>query len=121
MNRFPKAKVKRHVKGQVDHVDAWLMSYADLITLLFMMFVIFVSISISHKDHTVSVSRGEPEHPYLKHLSGTLELGTPYDETYRTLVGLVVTNEADQHIAVEKSAHGVQVDMSSLYFFEPGT
>lgn len=116
----PKTFIRKHAKGQDDHVDAWLMSYADLITLLFMLFAIFVSASVAKHGHP-SLARGEPEHPYLQARSGTLALGTRFDEAYRTLAGTVTSFSADQYIAVEKIDRGITIDMSSLRFFARGS
>lgn len=119
MAMLPKASSK-HVKGQVDHVDAWLMSYADLITLLFMFFVIFVSTSLS-RHSSAAPTHGEPVHPYVEEHSGLMALGTPYDEMYGNLKGTVATANADQSVAVEKSEHGVWVDLSAVQLFNQGT
>jgi chemotaxis protein MotB len=109
---------RRHAKGQGDHVDALLMSYADLITLLFMMFVIFVSVSVSRNGNPLGLNRGEPPRPAGQKTSGTLELNTPFDEAYRMLVGFVVSHHADQAVAVEKTGSFVSVDLSAVEFFE---
>ncbi len=118
---FPKSSRVRHTKGQIDHVDAWLMSYADLITLLFMLFVIFISVSVSRQNHSPSVTMGEPEHPVGQHKSGTLELGTPFDEAYRILNGFVMSHHEDQSIALEKNKRGIALDISAIEFFDAGS
>lgn len=111
----------RHIKGQADHVDAWLMSYADLITLLFMLFVILISISVQRQNQISGTHHGEPEHPAGLHKSGTLELGTPFDEAYRTLVGTVMSHDADQYVSLQKTGRGVSVDISAPRLFEDGS
>lgn len=118
---FPKSRRTRHSKGQADHVDAWLMSYADLITLLFMLFVIFISVTVTKQNHSLSLQRGEPEHRAGQHKSGTLELGTSFDEAYRTLAGFILSHDADQYIAVEKTQRGIAVDISAIEFFDEGS
>jgi len=118
---LPKSHLRKHVKGQADHADAWLMSYADLITLLFMLFVIFVSVSVTKNSDSKVITHGEPEHPHFENRSGTLALGTKYDEAYRTLVGVVVTSQADQYIAVAKTERGITIDISASHFFDSGT
>ena len=100
------------------HLDAWLISYADLITLLFMLFVIIVSVSVV-KDKTSSIpSQGELAYGTYKDRSGMLALGTPFDEPYRNLLGMVTSLHADQNIAVSKSTQGVWLDISSASLFE---
>ncbi len=114
--------IRRHSKGQTDHVDAWLMSYADLITLLFMLFVILISVSVSRQNHPMSMNRGvEQEHPVGTHKSGTLELGTSFDEAYRTLVGVIMSSDADQFISLQKTNRGIAIDVSAVQFFDDGS
>ncbi len=119
MAMLPKKIV--HAKGQDDHVDAWLMSYADMITLLFMFFVIFVSVvAARHTDATI-LSHGEAIHPYNKERFGLLTLGTTHDEAFHALEGVVASNNADKDIAIDKSERSMSIDLSTVAFFEPGT
>jgi len=120
MATLPKSS-RKHTKGQDDHIDAWLMSYADLITLLFIFFVIFVSVSMSKHDDGSSLARGEPVHPYIEKHFGLLPLGMPYDNIYSNLKGVVIAHSEDKTIAVEKTDRSVSVDVSALSYFTPGT
>lgn len=119
---FPQSKRIRHSKGQVDHVDAWLMSYADLITLLFMLFVIGISVSVTRHKQSQVVSHMESQEESGQHKSGyksgTLALGTTFDEAYRTLSGFVASQDADQNIALEKNRRGIAIDLSAIAFFD---
>ncbi len=116
-----RSRFSKQTMGQDDHVDAWLMSYADMITLLLMLFILFVSLSGSKHGNLKDLSRSEPQRPYVFERYGTINLGTPFDETYQLLVGLVSTNRNDQNISVEKTQHGMWVDMSSVAFFKQGS
>jgi chemotaxis protein MotB len=120
MGMLPKSNPEAQ-KGQVDHVDAWLMSYADLITLLFMFFVIFVSFTTAQTSQSTSLARGEPEHPYIEKHNDVLTLDTPFESTYRNLTGIIIANNADQAIAVGKTSHGLWIDISVPTFFETGS
>jgi chemotaxis protein MotB len=111
----------KFTKGQDDHVDAWLMSYADLITLLFIFFAIFFSASLTKHNEITALTRGEPEHPYVKPHYGPLALGTAFDEMYTGVMGAVVAHNVDPYVAVEKTSHSLSIDLSSLKFFIPGT
>jgi chemotaxis protein MotB len=114
-----RARFRRKNHGPADHADAWLMSYADMITLLFMLFVVAASVTLSKHG---TDSHGEPDHPYfLSNHSGLLSLGTPYDELYRSLEGVVASRNADQAVAVEKNSDGLWMDMSSVQLFRAGT
>lgn len=104
-----------------DHVDAWLMSYADMITLLFMLFVIFVSFSVSKHGPSLGLAKGEPPHPYIEERNGLMKLGMPFDELHRMLKGIVAVRGEDQNAAVEKTSNGIWIDLSTLSFFGPAS
>jgi len=110
------SKIPLHRKAhQEDNVDSWLMSYADMITLLLAFFIIFVATSVPKQDKFAAATRG------MKERFGTLTLESPFDDTYRAMVGIVATNHADRNIAIEKTARGMQMEMSSLSLFAPGS
>src|ERR1700733_6929969 len=113
-------KSQKYVKGQDDHVDAWLMSYADMITLLFIFFVIFVSVTTSKHSDGTSLARGEPVHPHIEKTYGLLQLGMPFDVIYSNLRGTVAAYGEDKTIAVEKTDKSLSIDMSAVKYFTPG-
>jgi chemotaxis protein MotB len=109
--------VKAHARGQTDHADAWLMSYADLITLLFMFFVILVSAAVTKHD---PAAQHDPAQPAVQQHSGLLAVKTPYDEMYGALLGTINSHKADQDVAVQRSEGGMWIDISAVPFFKPG-
>ncbi len=113
---LPKSNI--HRQKESDHVDAWLMSYADMITLLFLFFVIFVSVLYSRQTAPADVVRSEPGFPHTPTHGGTLSLDTPFESLYRTVTGIIAADNADTQISVEKSTEALHVDMSALLFFE---
>jgi chemotaxis protein MotB len=115
---LPGSSGNRHSRGQADHVDAWLMSYADLITLLFLFFVIFVSMLYSRQNPPADEVRSEPGYAYVKPNGGMLSLETPFEGLYRTITGIVAEDNADTHIAIEKTTTGLKVDLSAITFFD---
>lgn len=120
MSMLPKKTHQKHAKGQDDHVDAWLMSYADLITLLFTFFVIFVSITIfEQKKDAKSLAHNDA--PPVVERSGLLALGTPYDKLFNDLRGVVASNFSDQDIAIEKTPDGLLIDLAATRFFDADT
>jgi len=118
MHMLPAKQKRRHLRETSDHVDAWLISYADLITLLFMLFVIFVSVAVSKGNQPALQGAGASDYEFKKERSGTLALGTPYDEAYRNLKGVVLSHNADQSVSVEKSEQSVWIDLSATSFFK---
>ena len=65
MRRRPRTFLQKHVKGQADHIDAWLISYADMITLLFIVVVIAIPVTMKKRNENPDAPRGEPVHPYF--------------------------------------------------------
>lgn len=122
MRRRPKPISREHGKGQEDHIDAWLISYADMITLLFIVVVIAIPVSMNKHNTNPEAPRGEPEHPYhVSDHSGLLSVNTNYDEAYRSLSGIVISNNEDENISVEKTNRGVWLDISVPLIFEKGS
>jgi len=120
--RRPKAIVRKHSKGQVDHIDAWLISYADMITLLFIVVVIAIPVTMNKNNSNPDAPRGEPEHPYYQSdHTGLLSINTLYDESYREISGLIISSNEDEDIAVDKTEHGLWLDISVPLIFEMGT
>lgn len=123
MAMLPPKTANKYIKGQSDHIDAWLISYSDLITLLFMVFVMIVTISLSKgivkveqvAPPTVHSSKINTEH------SGALALVTPYENAYRNLIGIVSKTGSDQQIAIERKTNGIWLDLSSATFFAEGS
>lgn len=98
-----------------DGVDNWLMSYADMITLLLAFFIIFVSTSEPKQERLLAATRGMQER------FGSFNLDSPYDEIFREVQGIVASENGERFIAVEKTQDGVQMELSSGYFFIGGT
>ena len=94
-----------------DGESNWLVSYADLMTLLWGFFVILSSLSKPDaskiekmKEHTSKAMGGHYSHPYNT-LSDELRL-------------VVKKLEVDQMAKVEKLVDGIQLTIQSTYFFK---
>ncbi|MEQ1704871.1 MAG: OmpA family protein [Rickettsiales bacterium] len=122
MRRRPKTFLQKFSKGHEDHIDAWLISYADMITLLFIVVVIAIPVAMNKENTNTEAPRGEPEHPYhIADHTGLLAVNTIYDEAYRSLVGIIIKNNADEDIAVEKTETSMWLDISVPFIFEEGS
>jgi flagellar motor protein MotB len=113
--------IPEHKHRPEENVDSWLMSYADMITLLCMFFVIFVSATYSHYSKPHAPTYGEPEHAFLEERSGALSTKTVFERTYKDLVGVVAERSADESVAVEKNPEGIGIDMAGSLLFAPGS
>ena len=96
-----------------ENVDSWLMSYADLITLLMCFFIIFVSVSEPRKERISILSSG------MGGKFGTVDLVTPFDGVIRTLQGVVENNKAFRDITIDHNDKEIAMEMSSSTFFQP--
>lgn len=104
---------KRPHTGE-DNVDSWLMSYADMITLLMAFFVVFVATSEPKHERLVAATNG------MREQFGVVSFETPYDGMYKSLIGSVASHKADRTIGVSKTANAVEIELAALTFFRPG-
>ena len=102
---------KKHLPEE--NVDSWLMSYADLITLLMSFFVIFVSVSEPRKERISMLSSG------MGGKFGTVDVSTPFDGVITTLQEVVETSKSLRDITIEHSEKSIEIEMSSTTFFNP--
>lgn len=117
-------KIARRGKEKDDHVDAWLMSYADLITLLFIFFVIFVGTTYTTRtkpNESAPIAREQPANPYKERSFGLLNLANPFENVYQALSGVVDATSEQKNISVERTDRGVWIDISAFSLFAEGS
>lgn len=105
----------RHISQQEGGVEAWLMSYADMITLLLCFFVIFVSVSEPKRDKFSQITEG------LVNRFGTVDTNTPLRGVFESMQKVVESHQVMKDIAVERTERGVAMEISSRAFFQPGS
>jgi len=98
-----------------ENTDSWLMSYADMITLLMSFFVIFVSVSEPRKERITMLSSG------MGGKFGTVDVTTPFDGVMKSLTGVVENNKAFRDITIRNDTKSIEMEMSSATFFQPFT
>ena len=98
-----------------DNVDSWLMTYADMITLLLCFFIIFVSISEPKKEKISAITDG------LAGKFGAVELSTPFQGVFRSLQAVVETRQILRDVAIEKTERSLVMEISSLSFYKDKT
>ncbi len=96
-----------------ENTDSWLMSYADMITLLMCFFIIFVSVSEPRKERISMLSSG------MGGKFGTVDMTTPFNGVIRALQGVLEVHQSFNDMAVENSDKSVFVELSSGAFFKP--
>ena len=102
---------KRH--RQEDNVDSWLMSYADMITLLLAFFIIFVSISEPKSEKMQAITES------MSGQFGTIDLATPFQGTYKTLMEIVEEKQLLKDLDIQRTKNGITVEMAHGAFFLP--
>ncbi|MEZ5692111.1 MAG: OmpA family protein [Rickettsiales bacterium] len=102
-------------KLEEENVDSWLMSYADMVTLLMSFFVIFVSVSEPKKERISMLSSG------MGGKFGTVEIATPFDGVIKSIQGIIEKNQSFRDISVENSDKTVEMEISNSAFFKPST
>lgn len=105
---------KRPVKHE-ENVDAWLMSYADMITLLLCFFIIFVSVSEPKKDKVTRIAEG------LVGKFGAVEYATPFTAVIRSLHAVIENREVYKDVAVEATSESLSMEMATHRFFQQGS
>lgn len=98
-----------------ENVDSWLMSYADMVTLLMSFFIIFVSVSEPRKERLSQLATG------MGGKFGTVDLSTPFNGVMNALQGVIEKNQSFHDMAVESNEKAVFIELSSKLFFKPNS
>jgi len=98
-----------------DNVDSWLMSYADMITLLLCFFIIFVSVSEPKKEKMTAITEG------MAGKFGSVDLATPFQGVFRSLQAVVEAHQILKDVAIEKGENNLVMELSSLAFYKDKT
>lgn len=109
---LPPKREKQHAED----TDSWLMSYADMITLLLGFFIIFVSVSEPKKDKLHAIRNGVAAGHF-----GVVEIANPFQGVFHTIQGLIEQRSELDTIAVERTDKSITLEMSTLAFFKEGS
>lgn len=106
--------MKRRHKQEENH-EAWLMSYADLITLLLSFFIIFVSTSEPKQERLTAATRD------MRERFGSLSVDSPFTDVYHDIQGIIARANSERTMAVEKTARGLRLEFAAADFFSDGS
>jgi chemotaxis protein MotB len=95
-----------------ENTDSWLMSYADMITLLMCFFIIFVSVSEPKKEKFSVITEG------LANKFGSVDLSTPFEGVFRAMQTVIETRQVFRDVAIAKSENSIDMELSASAFFE---
>jgi chemotaxis protein MotB len=102
---------KRHHKPEENH-EAWLMTYADFITLMASFFVLIISISEPKTEKMEAVMEGFSS----GFIQDMIEL--PFKTLYEDFQLIVEENAVELQAAAEYTDMGVRIDISAPTIFE---
>lgn len=104
--------IPKPYKPPEDHVDSWLMSYADMITLLLCFFIIFVSVSEPKKDKITEIADG------MSGKFGAVLHSTPFKDAVQQLRAIVEKQELYRDVAIDNTGSGMAMELASARFFK---
>ena len=90
-----------------ENVDSWLMSYADMITLLMCFFIIFVSVSEPKKERISAIANG------VAGKFGAVDMSTPFQGTYQSLLAVAQKHQLFKDFDVTKSQNSIDMELAS--------
>lgn len=104
-------KPKPHEEAE----ENWLMSYADMITLLLCFFLILLSVSQPKQSEMEALSKK------FSSAVSDVEIKTPFTDLMTSFQQVVETNNLEQVISVEETDDGIMLELSSSSFYKPGS
>lgn len=107
----------RRRKPEDDDSDAWLITYADMVTLLLCFFIILFSLSVPDMKQFKKVAEALRKEGFYNDLVATED---PYEQLKEQLDLSIGASGYDQFMTVSKSDKSVNVELSSSSFFLPG-
>ena len=108
------------IHGRIQHSEdeeAWLMTYADMVTLLLCFFIIMFALSSPNKEKYAGISKALHEQGFFNNAIPTED---PYADLKEHLEMSLGASGYDKFIAVSKNPKFVSMELSSSSFFEPG-
>ena len=97
----------KHEEG----TDSWLMSYADMITLLLCFFIIFVSISEPKEKYLAAAMEG------MQARFGSVNLANPFNAVFRSLEGVIDQYDLYRDATLERFERGMELEIASSRLF----
>ncbi|MBN8530495.1 MAG: OmpA family protein [Alphaproteobacteria bacterium] len=104
---------KRHKKEE--DLEQWLMTYADMITLLLCFFVILLSVSEPKQTKFEEMKKGM-QSDFIKK-----QIESPFTSILQGFESIIENNHMQQDMSVEETEKGLILEFNSASFFKPGS
>lgn len=109
-----------HQKNKhIEEDENWLITYADMITLLMAFFVILVSMSKPDSTSSQQVTESLKKAGFIDEAAAKQE--DPIEVVQEEIQSMIESNNLEQDMSVEKTDKGVQLELSSGSFYEGGS
>lgn len=105
-------------KKHEEDTDDWLVTYADMITLLFAFFVLLFAISSLTKEDLGKISSALKERGFVQ---AELAHEDPFEEVTKELELSLGASGFDQYMAVSAKEDEIDIELSSTSFYLPGS
>lgn len=103
----------------IEEDENWLITYADMITLLMAFFVILVSMSKPDSTSSQQVTESLKKAGFIDEAAAKQE--DPIEVVQEEIQSMIESNNLEQDMSVEKTDKGVQLELSSGSFYEGGS
>ncbi|MFO1242896.1 MAG: flagellar motor protein MotB [Rickettsiales bacterium] len=108
--------------GKKKHEEAeenWLISYADMITLLLCFFVILLSVSEPKKEQLEAVSEAMKQ--AINDAKKEEKKQDPMEDLKQDLETMIVDDALEEAMSVAETEKGIVIDLSTAAFYESGS
>lgn len=109
--------LKRNAPMEMED-DSWMVTFADMVTLLMCFFVLLFAISKPDTAKVKKISESLREQGFF---SDAMPTEDPYEKLKKSLAMSLGASGYDKLIAVSEAKHGIEVELASSAFFQPGT
>ncbi len=113
--KHPPTFLHKKAEAEEEGVDAWLMTYADMITLILCFFVIMLSVSEPKMEKFEKLKQ--------KLTGGFIErtIEVPLKNTFQELQRVIEDQQVERDVSVERAGNVIQFEMGGSMLFEPGS
>ncbi len=105
-------------RREEEDTDAWLITYADMVTLLLCFFIIMFAISTPNGEMIKQVSEALRKEGFYNDL-GVID--DPYEDLKKELSLALGSSGYDQFVAISEQDDAVTMELASSSFFEKGS
>ena len=106
---------RKHEHAEEEGTDAWLMTYADMITLILCFFVIMLSVSEPKKEKFEKLKQ--------QLTGGFIEkvIEAPFKDTFQQFQKIIEDAAVERDVSVDRNGKIITLDMNGSLLFEPGS